>query len=282
MNTHNKLLKLQRILRDMGEVTVAYSGGVDSSFLLKVSTDTLKSKSLGVLAVSPTFPSREYERAISAAKSMGALVQVIYTHELEDDNFVKNPVNRCYFCKSELFDSIAKIAEEERFSNFVDGSNMDDLGDHRPGMKALKERNVRSPLQEAGLTKEDIRAIAHEEYHLSIADKPSMACLASRFPYGEAITSEKLQRVDGAEKLLRELGFRQVRVRSHGRLARVEVDADRVHELAEPGLRERVNQGMKEQGFLYVTLDLQGYRTGSLNEALPPAEASGKDGNRTN
>ena len=262
MDSDQKLLKLISILQEMGEVTVAYSGGVDSTFLLKVATDTLKEKCLGVLAVSPTFPSREYERAINTAKSMGALVQVIYTHELEDDDFVKNPVNRCYFCKSELFDSIARIAEEERFRNFVDGSNADDLGDHRPGMKALKERNVRSPLQEAGLTKEEIREHSRK-MGLPTWDKDALACLSSRFPRNMPINEDDLKRIEKAEDLVKALGYKDVRVRLHGEIARVEIGKDEKIDLKI--LRGLVPK-IKELGFKYVVLDLEGYRTGSLNE----------------
>ena len=169
-----KYTRLKQILEEMGEVTVAFSGGVDSTFLLKVSGDVLGNRALGVLAVSATFPSREYKRAIDVAESFGARVQVIQTGELEDENFVENPVNRCYFCKSELFDRIAEIADSDRFRNLVDGSNHDDLGDHRPGMKALKERHVRSPLQEAGLTKHEIRTLS-ERMGLPTWDKDELA-----------------------------------------------------------------------------------------------------------
>ncbi len=267
MNKHPKLLKLKEILLDMGEVTVAYSGGVDSTFLLKVASETLGEKSLGVLAVSPTFPSREYDRAINTAKSMGALVQVIYTHELEDDNFVKNPVNRCYFCKSELFDSIAKIAEEERFRNFVDGSNMDDLGDHRPGMKALKERNVRSPLQEAGLTKEEIRNFS-KEMGLLTWDKDALACLSSRFPYGERISRQKLKMVDEAENYLTDLGFRYIRARHKEDSVKIEVDPDQVSKLMEISTKTKVENYLHSIGYKEVIIDTEGYRQGKLNDGI--------------
>ena len=267
MNLNDKLLKLKEILTDMEEVTVAYSGGVDSTFLLKVATDTLKSKCLGVLAVSPTFPSREYDRAIESARSMGALLQVIYTHELEDDNFVKNPVNRCYFCKSELFDSIAKIAEEERFRNFIDGSNIDDLGDHRPGMKALKERNVRSPLQEAGLTKSDIRELSRE-MGLKTWDKDALACLSSRFPYGERISRQKLKMVDQAENYLTDLGFRYIRARHKENSVKIEVDPMQVEKLLDSDTKNKVENYLKSIGYQEVIIDPDGYRQGKLNEGI--------------
>jgi len=268
MNGHEKLRKLKEILIDMEEVTVAYSGGVDSTFLLKVATQTLNTKCLGVLAVSPTFPSREYDQAVQAAKSMGAFLQVIYTHELEDDNFVKNPVNRCYFCKSELFDSIAEIASEERFKNFVDGSNMDDLGDHRPGMKALKERNVRSPLQEAGLTKKEIRELSRE-MGLQTWDKDALACLSSRFPYGEMISRQKLKMVDEAENYLSDLGFRYIRVRHQQNSVRIEVDPGQVSRLMESNTKTGVENYLKSIGYDEVTIDPKGYRHGNLNDKIP-------------
>ncbi len=279
MTAEEKLEALRDALESMESALLAYSGGVDSTFLLKVAAEVLGKRVLAVTAVSATYPEEEHEFACDMASSLGARHLSISTDELEDPDFSSNPPERCYYCKKELFARLQEIAAREGIGCVLDASNADDCSDYRPGRKAAGEAGVRSPLIEVGLTKREIRALS-KQMGLKTWDKPSMACLASRFPYGEAITSEKLQRVDGAEKLLRELGFRQVRVRSHGRLARVEVDADRVHELTEPGLRERVNQGMKELGFLYVTLDLQGYRTGSLNEALPPAEASGKDGNR--
>ncbi len=267
METQDKLLKLKEILKEMGEVTVAYSGGVDSTFLLKVATDTLKSRCMGVLAVSPTFPSREYDRAVQNAKTMGALLQIIYTHELENNNFVKNPVNRCYFCKSELFDSIARIAEEERFRFFVDGSNMDDLGDHRPGMKALRERNVRSPLQEAGLTKKEIRELS-KEMGLPTWDKDALACLSSRFPYGERISRQKLKMVDAAENYLSDLGFRYIRARHRDNSIRIEVDPGQVSRLMEAGMRSRVETYMRSIGYETVSIDPEGYRQGRLNDNI--------------
>ena len=272
MDKNDKLTNLKNILLEMGEVTVAYSGGVDSTFLLKVATDILKTKCLGVLAVSPTFPSREYERAIRTAKSMGALVQVIYTHELEDDNFVKNPVNRCYFCKSELFDSIGKIAEEERFNNFIDGSNFDDLGDHRPGMKALKERNVRSPLQEAGLTKDEIREFS-KEMGLPTWDKDALACLSSRFPYGERISRQKLKMVDEAENFLTDMGFRYIRARHKDNSVNIEVAPEQVSRLMEADTRSRVEDYLRSIGYEHVIIDPEGYRQGKLNDKILSGKA---------
>ena len=271
MKTGEKLANLKALLLEMGEVTVAYSGGVDSTFLLKVATDTLKDKSMGVLAVSPTFPSREYERAIKVAESFGASIRIIDTNELEDDNFVSNPVNRCYFCKSELFDSIAKMAEDQRFRNFVDGSNHDDLGDHRPGMKALKERNVRSPLQEAGLTKKEIRDLSRE-FGLPTWDKDALACLSSRFPYGESINREKLRMVDKAENFLADQGFRNIRARHQGETVNIEVDPLQIPQLLDSRTRKVVEEYLTSIGYKHIHIDPEGYRRGKLNDALASNE----------
>jgi len=271
MKTGEKLTHLKALLKEMGEVTVAYSGGVDSTFLLKVATDTLKDKAMGVLAVSPTFPAREYDRAIEVAKSFGASIRVIDTNELEDDNFVNNPVNRCYFCKSELFDSIAKMAEDQRFRNFVDGSNHDDLGDHRPGMRALKERNVRSPLQEAGLTKKEIRDLSRE-FGLPTWDKDALACLSSRFPYGESINREKLRMVDEAENFLADLGFRNIRARHQGKTVNIEVDPDQIPRLQEKQTRGKVEDYLTSIGYEKIQIDPDGYRRGKLNDGLTTTE----------
>jgi uncharacterized protein len=276
MKTGDKLTHLKALLEEMGEVTVAYSGGVDSTFLLKVATDVLKDKALGVLAVSPTFPSREYERAIEVAESFGASIRIIDTNELEDDNFVNNPVNRCYFCKSELFDSIAKMAEDQRFRNFVDGSNQDDLGDHRPGMKALKERDVRSPLQEAGLTKKEIRDLS-KVFGLPTWDKDALACLSSRFPYGESISREKLRMVDEAENFLSDLGFRNIRARHQGKTVNIEVDPEQTPQLLESHTRGIVEEYMTSIGYEVIQIDPEGYRRGKLNDVLPSSEILNAD-----
>ncbi len=276
MKTGDKLTHLKALLEEMGEVTVAYSGGVDSTFLLKVATDVLKDKAIGVLAVSPTFPSREYERAIEVAESFGASIRIIDTNELEDDNFVNNPVNRCYFCKSELFDSIAKMAEDQRFRNFVDGSNQDDLGDHRPGMKALKERDVRSPLQEAGLTKKEIRDLS-KVFGLPTWDKDALACLSSRFPYGESISREKLRMVDEAENFLSDLGFRNIRARHQGKTVNIEVDPEQTPKLLEGHTRGLVEEYMTSIGYEIIQIDPEGYRRGKLNDVLPSSEILNAD-----
>lgn len=276
MRTGDKLKHLKSLLKEMGEVTVAYSGGVDSTFLLKVATDVLKDKALGVLAVSPTFPSREYERAIEVAESFGASLRIIDTNELEDENFVNNPVNRCYFCKSELFDSIARMAEEQRFRNFVDGSNQDDLGDHRPGMKALRERNVRSPLQEAGLSKKEIRDLSRE-FGLPTWDKDALACLSSRFPYGEPISKEKLRMVDKAENFLADQGFRNIRARHKGKTVNIEVDPAQIPQLLESKTRTVVEEYLTSIGYKHIHIDPEGYRRGKLNDGIASTEIPNAD-----
>ena len=267
MDTNQKFQALKELLSEMGHVIVAYSGGVDSAFLLKVAHDVLGDKAHGVLAISPTYPSREYEKAKEVARLIGARLRIINTNELEDDNFIKNPVNRCYFCKSELFTEISKIAKKENLQNLVDGSNYDDLGDHRPGMKALEELNVRSPLQEAGLTKSEIRTLS-KELGLPTWEKEALACLSSRFPYGENINSEKLQMVDKAENFLRDNGFRNIRARHQNNTIKIEVDPDDIKLFFDDDKRNSIITYMKSIGYNYVTVDLEGYRRGSLNEVI--------------
>lgn len=251
---------------------LAYSGGVDSTFLLKAASEVLGDRLLAVIAVSPTYTQEEYERACSIAHSLGVRHLSIETNELENPEFRKNPPDRCYYCKKELFQKLRTIAGREGIAIVADASNLDDCSDYRPGRRAAQEAGIRSPLIEAELKKNEIRILSKKS-GLPTWDMPSMACLASRFPYRETITLEKIRRVDGAERFLWDLGFRQVRVRSHDKLARIEVDADRVHELTTPGRRERIIGELKRLGFTYVTIDLEGYRTGSLNEVLLPEKA---------
>ncbi|MBN2610897.1 MAG: ATP-dependent sacrificial sulfur transferase LarE [Bacteroidales bacterium] len=267
MDLHEKYFRLQEILRQMGQIVVAYSGGVDSAFLLKVATDTLGSNALGILAISPTYPSREYEKAKNLAHKMGARLQIIQTHEMDKEEFIKNPVNRCYFCKSELFDCILELAGPDRYTNLADGSNMDDLDDHRPGRKALKERGVRSPLQEAGLTKAEIRELS-KQLGLTTWDKEALACLSSRFPYGERINLKNLKMVDNIENYLRDLGFTNIRARHQNKTLKIEVDETEIKRFFSDDLRKKIIRKAKETGYRYVTIDLEGYRQGSLNKVL--------------
>ncbi|AHF06356.1 ATP-dependent sacrificial sulfur transferase LarE [Desulfitobacterium metallireducens] len=261
-----KLTKLKNILKDMGSVLIAYSGGVDSSFLAKVAFDMLGEKSLAVTATSETYPECELDEAITTAKTIGINHLVIHSNELTDPNFRKNPQDRCYYCKSTLFLKLKAIQVEQGISIVVDGANLDDLQDYRPGHRAKEEQGVRSPLQEVGMTKEDIRLLS-KELGLSTWNKPSLACLSSRIPYGEEITVKKLKMIDQAETVLRQLGFKERRVRYHQEIARVELPRQDFAKLTDAVIEEIVTR-LKGLGFTYVTLDLQGLRSGSMNEVL--------------
>ncbi|MBP1679430.1 MAG: PP-loop protein, partial [Bacteroidetes bacterium] len=247
----------------------AYSGGVDSTLLLKVATDVLGARALAMIGRSATYPAGEFEEAMSLARSIGARVVVVTTEETDDIKFRENPPDRCYYCKTELFGKLRELADTENIRWIADGTIADDTGDFRPGMRAHDERNVRSPLLEAGFTKEEVRALSRS-LDLPTWDKPSFACLSSRFPYGTGITEENLSRVDRAERILRDAGFKRYRVRFHDEnTARIEVSPQEIPWLLDPALRDHIVQRMNELGFTYVTLDLQGYRTGSMNEVLP-------------
>jgi len=262
-----KTYKLKRILKDMKTVVLAFSGGLDSTFLLKTALDTLgRDNVLAVTARSESFPKREYEAARRLAKDFGVQFMTIHTKELENNSFVTNPVNRCYYCKRDLFKRLLKTAKEKKFRYVADGYNHDDKRDLRYGNLAAKELGVRSPLAEAKIGKEDIRRFS-KKMGLPTWDKPSFACLASRFPYHSKITKDRLRRVDGAEDYLYKCGCRQARVRIHGDVARIEVWGKDIGRILK--LKKKISRRLKGLGFLYVTLDLEGYRTGSMNEGLP-------------
>jgi pyridinium-3,5-biscarboxylic acid mononucleotide sulfurtransferase len=274
--TLDKLNRLRDILRSYGSCVVAYSGGVDSVFLARVARDVLGDKSLAAIADSPSLPRRELEEALEIAQRFQIPVRVVHTKEFDNPSYLSNPSNRCYFCKHELFTELEPIAKDGHFAVIAYGENASDVGDFRPGAKAAAEFQVRAPLKEAGLTKAEIRELS-AELGLPTADKPQMACLSSRIPYGEFVSPEKLRMIEQAEMVLRDLGFYDVRVRHHelklGQLARIEIGANELRKFLEAGVNEKVTLALKKIGYLHVTLDLQGYRRGSVNELLGMASA---------
>lgn len=267
-SVEEKFARLKEIFLSMGRVVVAYSGGVDSTLLLRAAKESLgEAHVVAVTALSPLYPDRELAGAKRMAQEMDVKHILIESNELEIDGFSKNPSNRCYFCKKELFEEMQNLARKEAISFVVEGSTLDDEKDHRPGRRAIQELGIRSPLQEARFTKEDVRELSRT-LGLPTWDKPSFACLASRFPYGEEITPEGLRMVDEAEDFLFSLGFKQVRVRHYQSLARIEVYPEEMSRLMNGSLREKVVNRLKKIGYRYVTLDLQGFRSGSMNEVL--------------
>ncbi len=265
--TRVKYEHLQTILRDMESVLVAYSGGVDSALLLKVAHDVLGMRAKGAIASSPAYAAEETEEALAVAEQMGISVITLETHELEDERYVVNDFNRCYFCKTELFTQLLPLAEQYNLRHIAYGVNKDDDGDFRPGQRAAREFSVRGPLKEAGMGKGEIRAVARF-LGVSVWDKPAMACFSSRIPYGNKVDVTTLRMIYKAEKLLRDLGFRQVRVRHHDKIARIEVERAELARLFEDEISRDVTDGLRKIGYMYVTVDLLGYRTGSMNESF--------------
>jgi len=271
MNLQEKFQLLKDIIKKRGSAAIAFSGGVDSTFLIKVAHEVLGDKLIAVTATSSTYPERELKEAIKYASDMGVKHIIISSEELEIEGFASNPKNRCYYCKKELFTKIKKVAIENGVEYVFDGSNLDDIGDYRPGMQAAKELEVVSPIKEAGLTKADIRELS-KELGLPTWNKPSFACLSSRFPYGNKITLPKLRMVDRAEQFLLDMGIRQVRVRHHGEIARIEVSPEEREQFFSVEIMDKIGTEFKKIGFTYVTFDMLGYRTGSMNEVLTKEE----------
>jgi uncharacterized protein len=262
-----KLERLKEIIDDCGKAAVAFSGGVDSTLLLSVAREVLGDDVLAVTVVSPFMPGHEKKEASETAGLMGARHEIVEVDESDIEGFADNPPDRCYICKKFLVSRVISIAKDRGISCVMDASNADDAGDYRPGIRALRELGIRSPLMEVDLTKDEIRRMSKRR-GLPGWDKPAMACLATRIPYGERITKERLRRIDEAEKYMRSLGYINCRVRSHGDLARIEVSPERIEKLLRPGQRGQVTEHLRDLGFRYVTVDLRGYRTGSMNEAI--------------
>jgi uncharacterized protein len=265
---NEKYEKLLTLLKSFRGVALAFSGGVDSTFLMAVSQKALGKRALAVIGRSPTYPKRELQAAIRLAEQIGARYKVVDTDEMSREEFRANPPDRCFHCKTVLFGTVRKIAEEEGLEQVIEGTNADDAGDYRPGMQAAEKLGVRAPLLEVGMTKQEIRDMS-KELGLPTWNKPAMACLSSRIPYGQEITMPKLSRIEATENGIRDLGLLELRVRDHGDVARIEVNPEKIAELAASPTREQISKIAKTAGYKYVCLDLEGYRTGAMNEALP-------------
>jgi uncharacterized protein len=268
MTLQDKYERLKKIIEEMGSIVIGFSGGVDSTLLLKVAHDILKDKVIAVIGKSETYPEEEFNEAIKLAEFIGARYKIVTTEEIDNLKFAENPPDRCYYCKTELFSKLKEIAEAEGIRWIADGTNADDVKDFRPGLRAVKENNIRSPLLEAGLTKNEIRELSRL-LGLPTWDKPSFACLSSRFPYGMPIDREKLKKIDKAESFLRKLGLKVFRVRLiDENTVRIETGKEEFKKFFEDDFRVKVVNELKNLGFIYITLDLEGYRTGSMNEVL--------------
>jgi len=262
---NEKFAKLKEIISSMDNALVAFSGGIDSTLVLKVAHDVLGDKTAGVIVLSPTLPARELDKAREIAQKLGVHLVELTSNEMELKNFTSNTERRCYFCKDHLYHILHEYAAEHGYQDLLDGNNADDLGDYRPGQQAAREQSVRSPLQEASFTKKDIRELAHD-LELPNWNKPASACLSSRIPYGTEINLDLLQQIENSENILNDLGFNEFRVRHHGDIARIEIPPNDFNLLITHRLK--IDQKFKDLGFIYVTLDIKGFRSGSLNEGL--------------
>ena len=267
MLLEKKRLDLESRIAELGSALVAFSGGVDSTLVLAVAKKVLGDKVLAVTAESDSVPERELQTAQHLAETLGVKHRIIHTEEMSSPDYLKNPANRCYYCKSELYGKLSKVAAEHKLTSILNGINLGDLGDHRPGITAANEAGIISPLAELGFNKQAVRDLARE-MDLPNWEKPALACLSSRIPYGQPVTTEKLSMIEQAEGALLAEGFRQVRVRHHGDMARIELPQEDIPGLLKNGLTEKINLRLREIGFQYVTVDLEGYRSGSLNDVL--------------